>query len=55
MNSLIAIIGLLMLAIVIGKHTRQIGLRQYVITAFIALTLVCIVLYEMFTIPHPTP
>lgn len=55
MSSLIAIIGLLMLAIVIGKHTRQIGLREYVITAFVALALVCMVLYEMFTLPYPTP
>jgi len=55
MLSIAAIISILMLAIITGKHTRHIGLAAYVFTTTLALMLVCIILYDMLTMQRPTP
>ncbi len=55
MTSLIVIIALTLLAIVIGKHTRRVGLKTYLLIMIIALAQVGFVLLMMFTMPRPTP
>jgi hypothetical protein len=49
------IISILLLAIFTGKRTRKMTLGVYVFTTLIALVLVCLILYDMYTVPYPTP
>jgi len=49
------IISILLLAIFAGKRTHKISLGVYVFTTLIALALVCMILYDMYTVPYPIP
>jgi len=45
----------LMLAITIGKHTRQMRMGTYVFITLLALLLVGMIMYDMYTMPYPVP
>lgn len=49
------IVSILLLAIFAGKWTHKMTLGVYVFTALIALALVCMILYDMYTVPYPIP
>jgi len=48
-------IAMLLLAILIGKHTRRYTLFSYVLIILIALIEVGLVLFDMYTMPMPKP
>lgn len=49
------IVSILLLAIFAGKWTHKMTLGVYVFTALIALALICMILYDMYTVPYPIP
>jgi len=49
-GSMLLILGI---AIVTGKHMRHISVRVYFFAALLAFVLVCLILYDMFTMPYP--
>jgi hypothetical protein len=49
------IISILLLAIFTGKRTHKMTLGVYVFTTFLALALVCMILYDMYTLSYPIP
>ena len=49
------IVMALVTAIVTGKYTRRVGPGAYVFIFVLTLALVCIILYDMFTMPYPVP
>jgi hypothetical protein len=49
------IISILLLAILTGKRTHKMTLGAYLFTTLIAFALVCIILYDVYTVPYPIP
>ncbi len=53
MISIGAMLLILGIAIVAGKHMRQISVQVYFFAALLAFALVGLILYDMFTMPYP--
>jgi hypothetical protein len=53
MIPLLGLLGPLMLAILLGKHTRKVRAGTYALVALIALCIVCVMLYDLFTMQRP--
>ena len=51
--TLLGIIGLMMVAIGIGRRSSRLGSKQYVVVLIITLLQVGIVLYHMYTMEMP--
>ena len=54
MIALAGMLGLMVIAIVIGKHTKKIYPSSYIVIAFLALIQVVFVLVKMYTMSEPT-
>ncbi len=55
MITLGGMLGLMILAIIIGKRTKAIYPSSYIIIVFLVLAQVILVLYAMFTMSEPKP
>lgn len=55
MTILLGIIGLLLLAIRMGKYTPSVKSGNYLTLAILALLQVCVTFFVMFTMKPPTP
>jgi hypothetical protein len=55
MIPLLGILVPLMLTILLGKHSLRVHAGTYALVAFIALSIVCVMLYDLFTMPRPAP
>jgi hypothetical protein len=53
MIPLLGILGPLMLTIFLGKHSPKVHAGTYALVAFIALCIVCFLLYDLFRMPRP--
>lgn len=55
MFNLGGIIGLMILAIIIGKREHTLVPSSYIVVIFIALAQVAILVFRMYTMPDPAP